>query len=254
MFDQIQKPRLLKDVPLILIRALPSIYYYTNKENGTAPDKVNELFTGSIKFLAESLNVIGSQLKNSELEKIASDFQALKTKSADRVSKLNKTTARLAAACGKDRQQIRTLLRELKSSLTDSYKKSVNPLNVLIVKNDANPESLEKLANILHNFCYYNAELIDWQVPDLTASVLASDFVIFGSTQPSDIHDQVEAVKAYKRPALAAAFLKKDVVQSLRHGAQLAKRGFPVLYKVFTPIRLFTSIDKIYITYHLEQN
>jgi len=254
MFDQIHKPRLLKDVPLILIRAIPSIYYYVNNENGNAPEKINELFYGNLNFLSDSLSVIGRRLKISEFENIASDFKALKEKSNNRITDLNEITTRLAASCSTYRDQIRTLLREIKSSLTNSYKENVNPLEILIVKNDANPDSLEKLANILHNFCYYNTELINWQAANSTASIMASDFVIFGSTQSSEIHEQAESINSYRKPALAAAFLKKDVVQSLRHGAQLTKRGFPVLYKVFTPIRLFTSIDKIYIMYHLHYN
>ncbi len=251
MFDQIHKPRLLKDVPLILIRSMPSIYYYVNCNNGSAHAKASELFTANIKFLSDALNAVGDRLNNSKFLEISAGLLNVSRKSADGSKALNELTISLAAECSRCRDQVRTLLREIKSSLTDAYKNDVTPLKISIIKNDADPVSVEKLANILRNFCFYDVELHNWQDQDNIAALLASDFVIFGSVFSPEIHEQAASLQAYKRPGLAAAFLKKDVVQSLRHGAQLAKRGFPVLYKVFTPIRLFTSIDKVYILYHL---
>ena len=48
------------------------------------------------------------------------------------------------------------------------------------------------------------------------------------------------------------AVLKKDKKfdqQTLRNGAWLERKGHEVLYKIFTPLRLFTTVDKIYMKF-----
>ena len=42
---------------------------------------------------------------------------------------------------------------------------------------------------------------------------------------------------------------KKVDQQTIRNSAWLQNKGYDVLYKIFTPIRLFSNIDKIYLKF-----
>jgi len=110
------------------------------------------------------------------------------------------------------------------------------------------------LIYILKNFCYYEADKASIHAYNYPEKLVKSDFIFYASTHPASIHSDIKSLKTYQKPGLAIAYIEKEGVadrQAIRHGAQLQKSGFPVLYKVFTPIRLFTSVDKLYMKYHL---
>jgi hypothetical protein len=91
---------------------------------------------------------------------------------------------------------------------------------------------------------------------DYSSKLIASDFVLFYCISSPEIHKQVNSLTTYHIPGLAMMHFDKDVAfnqEAIRHGAQLAKIGFCVLYKMFTPIRLFTTIDKTYLQYNLQK-
>jgi hypothetical protein len=86
--------------------------------------------------------------------------------------------------------------------------------------------------------------------------MLDSDVVLFCSTASPNIHHQVKSLQNFKKPGLAIVQMEKDVAEdkeAIRHGSQLMKTGFPVLIKMFTPLRLFTTIDKIYLLHQLQK-
>ena len=253
MYEEIRKPRLLKDVPLLLIRALPSIYYYTKNFQYYAPKQINNYFITQAHFLSEALTIIGERLTNEKLSEVAASLKEIELNPNQNRNLLNELTIKLSGECSKQREPLRALIRELKPELIDLYGKNVEPLKIAVVENNCKAERVKKLIHLLQDFCYYKTELIDWQYQDGANSVLASDFVVFASIQSPQIHNQVKFLQAYKKPGLAAAFLDEEREISLRHGMQLMKAGFPVLYKVFTPIRLFTTIDKAYILYHMQK-
>ena len=82
----------------------------------------------------------------------------------------------------------------------------------------------------------------------------ACDFIIFTSAYSITINEDVLKVRQYNKPMMILADIKKEEKvdqQTLRNGAWLQSKEYDVLYKIFTPLRLFTSVDKNYMKYHL---
>ena len=79
--------------------------------------------------------------------------------------------------------------------------------------------------------------------------------VLFYSIASPEIHNQVRSLETFHKPGLALAKIEgngspdKEII---RHGAQLMKMGFCVLFKMFTPLRLFTTIDKTFIAFNMQ--
>jgi hypothetical protein len=143
----------------------------------------------------------------------------------------------------------------MRSSLIEMYKEQVHSLALVVMNNSKELANVEKLAKTLQNFCHYKVDIINPNDIAHSKKLVKSDFVVFASTHPPQIHEQVSALKTYKKPGLAVVHLEKDGQldqQAIRHGAQLMRIAFPVLFKVFTPIRLYTSVDKNYMQYHLQ--
>jgi len=251
MYEEIHKPRLLKDVPLMLIRALPAVYYFIKYKNNNIPQKVLQLFSANVEFLAGAINEIGSKLDNKTMLSTASLVKELAQDMNDAGAALNELTMALSAECTKNKNELRALMRDVKPFLISLYKGKVPALKILLIDDGEEPEFIDKLSKTLQNFCFYNVEQISREGKNSAANIIASDFVIYTSISSPEIHGQVKSLDTYKMPGLAIASLTKDKESSIRHGAQLLKTGFPVLFKVFTPIRLFTSIEKSYIIYHL---
>jgi len=251
MYEEIRKPRLLKDIPLMLIRALPPLYYYTKYNRGYAPERVERLFKSHVRFLTVILQKIGERLENDSFLKISSLCNKMELNPTEGKVLLNDLTVQMSDICRKNRDQLRLLIREIKPELINSYKSIVSALKIAIVEDDK-ADLVKKLENTLCSFCFYEVVKLDWKGSETISVISDSDVVLFASTASPRIHDQVRALHTYKKPGLAASFLDEDRELSLRHGAQLLKIGFPVLFKIFTPIRLFTSVDKVFIKYHLQ--
>ena len=86
--------------------------------------------------------------------------------------------------------------------------------------------------------------------------ILENDFVVFASATPQTIHEDVNMLQTYHKPGLILGNLSQDSKlnqQTIRNGAWLRKSGYNVLFKIFSPLRLFTTIDKINIRYLLQQ-
>jgi len=251
MYEEIRKPRLLKDIPVMLIRTLPPLYYYTKYNRGYAPEKVERLFKSHARFLAVVLQEIGERLANDSFLKISSLCKKIELNPEEGKVILNDLTAQISDICKRNREQLRPLIQEIKPELIKSYKGAVPALKVALVEN-GNVELVQKLKSSLCNLCFYEVAKLNWKGSETISAISDSDVVLFASTASPRIHDQVRALQTYKKPGLAASSLDEDRELSLRHGAQLLRIGFPVLFKVFTPIRLFTSVDKVFIKYHLQ--
>ena len=152
---------------------------------------------------------------------------------------------------------MRKQIHEIKTALMDIYSSLVNTIHILVVDNSRGQQDIDKLLSILKNFCQYKVHHVDSESPDHVKSIIESDFILFYSISSPLIHQQVKSLDTYHLPGVAMVQFPKDAdpdKEAIRHGAQLMKIGFPVLFKMFTPIRMFTTIDKTYIQYHLRGN
>ncbi len=130
----------------------------------------------------------------------------------------------------------------------------VDPLRVLLISMDQNTDTIQKVMGILKGFCQYSTDCSGYNSSDLSHKIVNAEYILFSSTSSPDIHQQVKKLKTYQIPGLALVPIDKkglNLEKAIRHGSQLLKIGFPVLFRVFTPLRLFTTIEKTYLAYHL---
>lgn len=255
MYDEIRKPRLLKDIPLLLIRGLSPVYYYCRYANHQNPEKAEQIFLTHLNYVASQLRFLGEELKNKDLCEQTTRLRMLENMPPkNRLSELEDITQKLSKTVSGIRTEVEKVFKEQKTNFINIYNQDVKKLQVLVVDNNREPERVTKLESTLKNFCYYEADKASIHSYNYPEKLVKSDFIFYASTHPASIHSDIKSLKTYQKPGLAIAYIEKEGVadrQAIRHGAQLQKSGIPVLYKVFTPIRLFTSVDKLYMKYHL---
>jgi hypothetical protein len=257
MYEEIQKPKLLKDIPTTLIRALPTLYYTNKFSANELNERIQDLYNSNVAFLNQALKIISSQLENSQFNDLADEALELKGKpSAGLLQATQLFTEKLADICAICREALRKHNHKIKSELAALYPSLVDTINILLIDNSCGKQDVSKVLSTLKNLCYYH---VDQTEPDSTtflSKLLASDFALFYCISSPDIHKQVHSLTTYHIPGLAMMHIDKDVAinqEAIRHGAQLMKIGFCVLYKMFTPLRLFTTIDKTYLHYKLAE-
>lgn len=257
MYEEIRKPKLLKDVPTTLIRALPTLYYTNKYTHSNANERVRELYDSNVIFLNQALKIIGKQLENKEFSSLADKALGLKgAPSAELFNETQDFSVKLADLCIKRREELRKNYQEIKSQLSSLYPSLVNTLNVLVIDNSCGKQDITKIIGNLKNLCYYHVEQTEPVSSEFTTKLIDSDFALFYSISSPDIHKQVNSLENYHMPGLAMMQIDKNAAldkEAIRHGSQLMKIGFCVLYKMFTPIRLFTTIDKTYLQYNLQR-
>ena len=255
MYDDIRKPTLLKDVPLLLIRGLSPVYYFCRYSNHQNSPEAEQIFLTHLNYSASLIRVLGEELKNQDLCNLTTRMRMLENiPQNNRLPELRDLTQHLTQIISGIRSEVERIFKEHKSNFIDLYKESVKKLSLLVVDNNNEPERVTKLESTLKNFCFYEVDKSSIQAYNYPDKLVKSDFIFYASTHPANIHSDIKSLKTYHKPGLAVAYIEKDGVvdrQAIRHGAQLQKSGFPVLYKVFTPIRLFTSVDKLYMKFHL---
>jgi len=256
MYEDIRRPTLLKPIPLLFIRSLSTIYYFSKFVQNGSPDKPKQLFTSNVDFLSESIGKLGNRLSQKTFLQTAEDLTALNSSPHNAIQdRLEKITIQLSEQCEKALPQTEQAYKELKMALIDLYKDSVQKVGVLVIDNNNEPQRVEKIVNTLKNFCFFDTDNVCYPSAEYSGKLTDTDFAFFTSTRPPQIHDLVKSLKTYRKPGLAITYIDKEDrldEQAIRHGSQLQRSGFYVLYKVFTPIRLFTSIDKVYMKYHLQ--
>jgi hypothetical protein len=85
-------------------------------------------------------------------------------------------------------------------------------------------------------------------------NMLNSDIVVFLSIYDSRIIEDIKYVDIYSRPGLALGAGNFDNVKTQqveKNSVELLRKGIKVIYKMYSPIRLYTTIDKLYLAYHL---
>lgn len=256
MYEEIRKPKLLKDVPSILIRPLPSIYYYSNYANIDIPEESHNFFVANVNYLSMAIKKLGDKIKIKKFSDISNSVTLLSARTKDNLrDDLEKATIELAQLCTKHRTVLRHNMVHFKTELNKLYKEIVPSLQILVVDSNGQSERVSKLTKMLSGFCLYDVDQTTFLAGDYPKKQIISDFVVFTSTSSPEIHDHVKSLQTYQKPGLAIVHLEKDTnvdKQSIRHGSQLLKIGFPVLFKIFTPIRLYTTIDKTYMRFHLK--
>ena len=108
MYEEIRKPKLLKDVPTSLIRALPTLYY-TNKFATIHPtERIQDLYDSNVEFLSDGLEIISNLLKISEFNALSKRALKLKGKpSAELFEAVQNLSNDLGGLCSTHNEDLR---------------------------------------------------------------------------------------------------------------------------------------------------
>jgi hypothetical protein len=252
MYENIRKPALLKDIPLLLIRALPALYYYGRYSINQDFPRGLKLFQQNITYLNKVIAIMKGQLPYKKLITLENILNDLKKISNDQItSTVEDFTLALSELCSENPERCHKFYKENKQHLINLYRESVSPLHILT--KDILPE--EKLCHLLDDFCHYKVTHFSSTQENYPDQLTLNDFVILSSLSSSNIHREIEQIDAFNKPAMVISTSKKtdaDDKIAIRHAIQLIRTGIPVIFKILTPIRLFTSIEKTYFKYHTQ--
>jgi hypothetical protein len=255
----IERPNIIKGLPTALVRPLPTIYYYGRYGSTAVSDEAQVRYRQNVDYLSTTTGLIASLLHHQEVAGVTSDISTLQSVEPAKVEDMiYEITRRLSRFCLEHKDAFKALLdgeTGLKKRWLRLYAEKVQPTTTLLVDNASEPDWVDRLASTLSNSCHYDVMTSRVGGGTFSEHILRCDFVIFASATPQSIHTDVEYLNAYKKPGLILAPIKKDKKldqQTVRNGAWLKSRGFDLLYKTFSPLRLFTTIDKIFIRFLLQ--
>ena len=256
MFEELHQSRLLKDVPAVLLRTLPSIYYYSRFVETDAPERVTAIFQANIRFLESALHKIGQELEMDRFTALSSYVGQMQEIQHDELlAALDHIILDLSMHCTSNLAAVQQLVRDQKQSLTDLYNKLVPSLHIVICDVNDEPGHVEKLSAALIKSCNYSVEACDQCSSEYANKIVQSDIVVFASTHPGTIHQEMQNMESYHKPTigLARSEVNGNVDESsIRHAAQLIRMGFEILFKPFNPTKLYTSIERTFMKYHLQ--
>ncbi len=255
----IKKPNVVKGIPPLLVRALPTIYYYGRFASETVADRAKSMFESYVQYLVLALKKTEEVAADHQLTEIINQVEGMLSIPSDNVeSEVYKITSELSKFC-----QNNSKIKEQYSSkngLKQAYLKLfcdiVKKTRVLLIDNSNQPDWAENLTKRLEGSCYYDVMKTKIEADKFSDEILENDFVVFASATPQTIHEDVNMLQTYHKPGLILGNLSQDSKlnqQTIRNGAWLRKSGYNVLFKIFSPLRLFTTIDKINIRYLLQQ-
>ncbi len=256
MFEELNQARLLKDVPAILVRPLPVIYYYCRYVQTEPDEHLLLLFRRNVEFLSSALNQFADAMTQNACRKLADEIALLVDHDYDALlGWLDNWTLRLAEYCSKEHKEMRRCLHDLKPALIERYKSSVPALLVLLIDNEDDAERVSKTAATLVRSCYYQVGIGLADASDFSERIRHADVVLYHSTRPQKIHLDVSKMDSYRKPVIALSRTKRDGVtdeQAVRHAAQLIRLGYDVLFPPFHAAKLYMAIDRSFVKFHLQ--
>ncbi|MDZ7330869.1 MAG: hypothetical protein ONB31_02700 [candidate division KSB1 bacterium] len=252
----VQRPNIVRGIPMLLVRAMPTILYY-GRYSGLQPKKdVKSYFEQYVHYLAQAIELMGQAMEDPSLSGTAEQAHQLKMIATNQIeSALFQLSRTLSGIFSTKKELTREKYESpggAKEQLARLFCSSVSRPRIAVVDTNNELEWVEKLCLTLRESCLYEAHKTYSNSEHYTDDILGSDFILFASAAPQHIHEDVQALKNYQRPGLVLGQLTKNEKvdqQTIRNGAWLRGRGYDVIFKLFSPLRLFTSIDKIYVRF-----
>lgn len=255
----VQKPNIVRGIPALLVRAMPTIFYYGRYAKQQISDQAKSCFESYVKFLAQGIKNMALLMNDKELDALAIKIENLsQIEPAQIEAELLKISRSLSAVFSAKKDQLKEKYdgdNGAKQSLKKLFRSTAKVPEIAVVDTNNELEWVEKLSGTLSDSCFYNIIKTRPMAESYTDDILKSDFVLFASATPQRIHEDIEVLKNFKKPGLILGQLKKDEKldqQTMRNGAWLKSRGYDVLFKLFSSLRLFTTIDKINIRFLLQ--
>ena len=254
----IRKPSVVKGIPSLLVRALPILYYYGRFAEKNIPAEAKSIFNSYTKYLSEAIKKMNTVVADKDLDLLVAEVNQLLNLDYHKIeTEVFEITKKLSQFCIKNSEIIKKEFEGKsgsKTSLVDLFARTIEKTKILLLNNDNNYDWVNSLSKKLISKCYYDVTITKISADDFSDNIVKSDFVVFASATPQSIHEDVEFLKTYQKPGLILGSLQKDEKldqQTIRNGSWLKSRGYDVLYKIFSPMRLFTTVDKINIRFML---
>lgn len=255
----VRKPNIVRGIPMLIVRAMPTIYYYGRYAGSNISKQAKAYLERHVEYFIQALKKIADAMGDGELEAATNQVATLSTLQSvqieDEIYRISRNLSSIFSAKKEELKNIYEGEKGLKNDLIQLYRVIAKSPKVAVVDTSNEFEWVDKLATTLTDSCYYDIIKTRPMTESYTGDILKSDFVLFTSATPQRIHEDVENLKIYKKPSLILGQLKKDEKldqQTIRNGSWLKSRGYDVLFKLFSPLRLFTSIDKINIRFLLQ--
>ena len=255
----VQKPNIVKGIPTLIVRAMPTIFYYGRYAGQNISELAKDYFNSHVEYLVQATSKMTFILSDKEIKSTTNEIQKLfeiqPARIEDQVYKISRNLSTIFCAKKNVLKTQYDSENGVKTELTELFSLTAKSPRVAVVDTNNELEWVDKLATTLADNCYYDIIKTRPMAESYTDDILQCDFVLFASAAPQRIHEDVDILKNYKKPGLILGQLKKDEKldqQTIRNGAWLKSRGYDVLFKLFSSLRLFTSIDKINIRYLLQ--
>lgn len=255
----VRKPNIVRGIPLLLVRAMPTIFYYGRYAGQKIPEQARTIVQNNIDYLAQAIQKMSDVLNNSELKSTLDSVMNLSTIKPDQIEdQIYKISRHLSTFFSAQKDALKNRYEGdngAKEDLVALYRSTVKRPKISVVDTSNDFEWVDKISDTLTSSCYYDIIKTSPLSESFANDILAGDFVLFTSATPQRIHEDIECLKTYKKPGLVLGQLKKDEKldqQTIRNGAWLRSRGHDVLFKLFSTLRMFTSIDKIYVRFLLQ--
>ena len=256
MYGDIKKPFLLKDIPSVLLRSLPAVYYFSKYFNHATPYKTKTLFKTNAMFLSNALNYLGEKWNADELKHFGDTICKMSVKPyKSLIHGLENEIINFAKFCSTNRKLVKDRFSEVEHRLHSLYQESVTKLQIFLFNPNGDHSIFDQVERNLYDFCDYNVLSSNPAKNHFSNNMLNSDFVIFLSIYDKRILDDIQYIDIYARPGLALGPGNFDQIkyrEAEKNSNELAKKGIKVIYKMYSPIRLYTTIDKLYLKYHLK--
>ncbi|MCK5077802.1 MAG: hypothetical protein KAR38_15575, partial [Calditrichia bacterium] len=121
MYDDIKKPQLLKNIPMVFIRTLPILYYDSRYAKNNIPEKPGQIFHTHLEYFYNALSLlkknIGKNILNekNELDEILKDVNSYKTlANNNRLAFLEKITVKLSKFFNQHKQELKPVVLNLR--------------------------------------------------------------------------------------------------------------------------------------------
>jgi hypothetical protein len=206
-------------------------------------------------FLSNALNYLGEKWNLDELKQFGESICNLSLKSYKSLySGLENEIVNLAKFCSNNRKLIKNHFGEVENRLQTLYRESVTKLQIFLFNPNGDHTIFDKVEQNLYEFCDYNVIASNPQKNHFSDFMLNSDFVIFLSIYEERIINDIKVLETYSRPGLALGSGNFDIDHSqqiYKNGDILLEKGIDVIHKMYSPIRLYSTIDKLYLKYHL---
>ncbi len=255
----VRKPNIVRGIPMLLVRSLPTIFYYGGYAGQKISDSAKSYFESHVEYLIQGIKKMASVLNDKELESVIDQVEVLlKIQPVQIEEQVYLISRNLSAIFSAQKDRVKEKYdgeNGVKEFLVELYCSTARRPRIAVVDTNNELDWVDKLSDTLTTSCYYDTIKTRPLAENFADIILQSDFVLFASATPQRIHEDVECLKDYKKPGLILGTLKKDEKfdqQTIRNGSWLRSRGYDVLFKLFSPMRLFTSIDKINIRFLLQ--